>query len=140
MPPRHGRGGTVKPRKGNPDFESRRLFSDDNLLYFARALKIYAEMGWPMDYQAIQLMFSEAARDMKLVDWRKGDAPVVSISYVRAFVKNAPELHSYKTSHIDPLRAKKATTKVRAMGTGMARGVAAAPPLQHPAHYLYKPI
>ena len=77
---------------------------------------------------------------MKLVDWRKGDAPVVSISYVRAFVKNAPELHSYKTSHIDPLRAKKATTKVRAMGTGMARGVAAAPPLQHPAHYPYKPI
>ncbi|KAL1515032.1 hypothetical protein AB1Y20_004098 [Prymnesium parvum] len=49
--------------KGNPGFYDRRLFSDDELDTFARALKLYADMGWPMDLQQIRHMFSQAAQD-----------------------------------------------------------------------------
>lgn len=98
--------------KGNLDITSRRIFSEDELEYFARALKLYSDMGWPMDYQAIRLMLSEAAADMNRVDWKRGDAYVVSRSYVRKFVKSRPELRAYKAGHIDPVRAKKATCQV----------------------------
>mmetsp|Transcript_18859 Transcript_18859/g.47144 ORF Transcript_18859/g.47144 Transcript_18859/m.47144 type:complete len:86 (+) Transcript_18859:850-1107(+) len=40
---------------------SRRLFTNDELDYFKRALKLYSEMGWPLDYQQIRCMFSHAA-------------------------------------------------------------------------------
>ena len=72
--------------KGNVDLTSRRLFSDDELDYFARTLKLYSDMGWPMDYQAIRLMFSQAAAEMQRVDWKRGDAYVVSRTYVRNFL------------------------------------------------------
>ena len=104
--------------KGNVDLTSRRIFSDDDLDYFARALKVYAELGWPMDYQAIQLMFSQAAREMELVDWKTGDPYVCSRKYVADFVNDHPELTAYKAAHIDPLRSKKATATVRAVGCG----------------------
>jgi hypothetical protein len=98
--------------KGQVDLISRKIFSDDTLDYFARALKRYSDMGWPMDYQAIRLMFSQAAAEMKLVDWKRGDCYVVSRSYVRKFVKSRPELRAYKAGHIDAVRAKKATVQV----------------------------
>ena len=98
--------------KGNTDLTSRRIFSDDERFYFARALKVYNDMGWPMDYAAIQLMFSQAARKKKRVDWKPGDPHVVSRTYVANFVKNSPELRAYKASNIDPLRSKKATATV----------------------------
>jgi hypothetical protein len=100
--------------KGNVDLTSRRIFSADTLDYFARALKRYSDMGWPMDYQAIRLMFSQAAAEMKLVDWKRGDAYVVSRTYVRNFVKSRPELRAYTAGHIDAVRAKKATVQVHA--------------------------
>jgi hypothetical protein len=99
-------------QKGNADLMSRRIFSGDECLYFARALKVYNDMGWPMDYQAIQLMFSQAAQKMKRVDWKPGDPYVVSRTYVTNFVKFSPELRAYKASNIDPLRSKKATASV----------------------------
>ncbi|KAL3921341.1 MAG: hypothetical protein SGPRY_004937, partial [Prymnesium sp.] len=40
--------------KGNPDFNTRKLFTSDELLFFTRALKLHAQMGWPMDYQQIR--------------------------------------------------------------------------------------
>lgn len=98
--------------KGNVDFSSRRLFSEDELDYFARALMLYADMGWPMDQQAVRLMLSNAAKKMGRVDWRRGDTYVVSRTYVAAFIKSRPELRTYKSSHIDPLRSKKATSQV----------------------------
>ena len=101
--------------KGNPDLRSRRIFSTDELDYFARALKLYSDMGWPMDIQAIQLMFSQAAKEKGRVDWRLGDAYVVSSAYVSDFVKSRPELRAYKAGHIDPLRSKKATAQVSAV-------------------------
>ncbi|KAL1519312.1 hypothetical protein AB1Y20_022839 [Prymnesium parvum] len=58
--------------KGNPDFYDRRLFSDDELDTFARALKLYADMGWPMDMQQIRHMFSQAAAQRKLQNWCSG--------------------------------------------------------------------
>jgi hypothetical protein len=58
--------------KGNVDLTSRRLFSDDELDWFASALKLYGDMGWPMDYQQIRVMFSQAAAKMKRVDWKSG--------------------------------------------------------------------
>ena len=104
-----------RPNKGNADFAARRLFSEDELEYFARALKLYAEMGWPMDYQQIRLMFSEAAARMNRVDWKWGQPFVCSTSYVADFVREHPELKAFKMSHIDPLRAKKATPQVFAI-------------------------
>jgi hypothetical protein len=98
-------------QKGNVDLMSRRLFSEDELDYFARALKLYGEMGWPMDYQDIRHMMSQAAADAKRVDWKSGQPYVCSTSYVAAFVRSRPELRAYKTSHIDPLRSKKATAQ-----------------------------
>ena len=99
--------------KGNVDFTSRRIFSIDELDYFARSLKVYADMGWPMDLQALRLMFSHAAKDMKRVDWRQGDKPVVGRTYVIDFLKKRPELRMYKASHIDPIRSKKASPQVK---------------------------
>ena len=99
--------------KGNPDLVSRRIFTEDELHYFARSLKLYADMGWHMDHQAIQLMFSQSAREKKRVDWRQGDPYVVSKTYVADFLKDERYgLRNYKAGHIDPLRSKKATTQV----------------------------
>ena len=78
--------------KGNPDFNLRRLFSEDELLFFARSLKIFADMGWPLDYQQIRLMFSEAAAKMKRVDWKWGQPYICSTTYVAEFVRRSPEL------------------------------------------------
>ena len=64
--------GLERSEKGNIDFKVRRLFTEDELLFFARALKLYSDMGWPMDYQQIRLMFSEAAAKMQRVDWKWG--------------------------------------------------------------------
>ncbi len=36
-------------QKGNLDFTSRRIFGADELEYFARAIKIYGDLGWPLD-------------------------------------------------------------------------------------------
>ncbi|KAL1530316.1 hypothetical protein AB1Y20_001225 [Prymnesium parvum] len=47
-------------RKGQEDLTARRLFTNDELDYFKRALKLYSEMGWPLDYQQIRCMFSHA--------------------------------------------------------------------------------
>jgi hypothetical protein len=98
--------------KGNVDLVSRTLFSGDELQYFARALKLYADLGWPMDYDAIRQMFSEAAAESGRVDWKRGDAYVCGETYVRDFVKSRPELKASKAGHVDPLRAKKATSQV----------------------------
>lgn len=98
--------------KGNPDICGRRLFSEDELEYFARALKLYADMGWPLDYQQIRHMFSHAAARMKRVHWEAGHAYVCSTTYVADFVNSRDELKAFKASHVDPLRAKKATSQV----------------------------
>ena len=105
--------GLERSEKGNRDFTARRLFTEAELLYFARALKLYAEMGWPMDYQQIRLMFSEAAAKMQRVDWKWGQPFVCSTTYVAEFVRKCPELQAFKVSHVDPLRARKATPQVR---------------------------
>ena len=44
-------------------------------------------------------------------------------AYVRNFVKTRPELRAYKTGHIDPLRAKKATAQVLALVACFVRSV-----------------
>lgn len=95
-----------------PSFEARRLFTADELLYFERTLIKYGELGWPMDYSAIQRLFSKAANEMGRVDWKTGQPYAVSLTYVRDFVKNRPALKAYKLSNIDPMRAKKATLSV----------------------------
>ena len=102
-------------QKGNEDLVSRRLFSDDELDAFARQLKAYGDMGWALDYQLIRTQFSEAAATKGAIDWKTGEAFVVSTGYVSEFVRKRPELKAYKMSHIDPLRSKKATAQVLAM-------------------------
>ena len=67
-----------------------------------------------MDYQNIRLMMSQGARKMGLADWKMGASYVCSTTYVREFIKARPELAAYKSSHIDLLRSKKATTQVHA--------------------------
>ena len=89
------------------------MFSEDDLDYFARGFKIYGDMGWPMDFEAIRCVFVDAVRREQKVDWRTGKLYKVSLTYVRDFVESRPELKAYKASHIDPLRSKKATDQVR---------------------------
>lgn len=98
--------------KGNPNYDARRLFSETEQAYFARALKIYADMGWPMDLQGLRMWFSDAAAEMKRVDWKTGQPYVVGRTFVYDFLKAHPELTTYKASNIDPLRAKKASETV----------------------------
>ena len=43
-------------QKGNADITSRRLFTEDELDVFASSLKLYCDMGFPMDYQHGQMM------------------------------------------------------------------------------------
>eukprot|EP00966_Prymnesium_polylepis_P068167 1584445-Prymnesium_polylepis.1 len=100
--------------KGHSDMCVRRLFSEDELDTFARAINIYSEMGWPLDFQNIRLMFQAAAKKAGRIDWLTGQPFAVSRGYVRKFVTARPELHPYTMSHIDPLRSKKATAKVNA--------------------------
>ena len=35
--------------KGNPEWNARTMFSKDALDFFARVVKLYASLGWPMD-------------------------------------------------------------------------------------------
>ena len=35
--------------KGNPEWNERRMFSKDTLDFFARVVKLYTTLGWPMD-------------------------------------------------------------------------------------------
>lgn len=101
--------------KGNDEIMFKRLFSDDNLAYFARSLKIYADLGWPMDVRAAQRMMSRAAKAMGVTDtmWKPGDEYVVSRSYVTSFLNNPKwELKTLKASNIDPQRSKKASSQV----------------------------
>eukprot|EP00966_Prymnesium_polylepis_P052384 1213050-Prymnesium_polylepis.1 len=90
----------------------RTLFTDDEKEVFARALMLYGDMGWGLDYQNIRVMFAEAAAKAGRIDWKTGEPHVVSHAYVAEFVKSRPGLHAYKVSHVDPLRSKKATAKV----------------------------
>ena len=102
--------------KGNEDFALKRLFSEDNLAFFARSLKMYADLGWPMDVLATQHMFSRAAKGMGVTNtpWKPGDEHVVSRSYVTKFLNHPKwELKTLKASNIDPLRSKKATSQVQ---------------------------
>lgn len=98
--------------KGNLDFTSRRIFGADDLEYFARAIKIYGDLGWPMDYYGIQSMMAAVVKERGLTDWRSGELFTVSLTYARDFVKSRPDLQAYKASNIDPLRAKSATEMV----------------------------
>ncbi|KAL1505120.1 hypothetical protein AB1Y20_008879 [Prymnesium parvum] len=98
--------------KAVENWEARRLFSEDELLFFERYLIMMAEMGWPMDFAGLQRMFSVASKQSGRIDWKSGDAYVVSKSYVRKFVYSRPSLKAYKASNIDPLRAKKASLSV----------------------------
>ena len=98
--------------KGNEDMQARRIFSDDELEYFARALVLYGDMGWPMDYAAIGDMMCEAAKEAGRIDYMTGKPFIIGPTYVAAFVKARPELAAFRASNIDPLRAKKGTAQV----------------------------
>ena len=113
--------------KASPNMQARRLFSDDDLLFFERTLIKYGELGWPMDIKAIQRLFSKHAKETGRSDWKSGDPYVVCETYVRDFVKSRPALMAFKASNIDPLRSKKATATVGACQTfacvcGVPRG------------------
>ena len=97
----------------NINFESRRMFEDEELQVFERIIIKYAEMGWPLDFAAIQRLMSKTADLLGRTDWKTGLPFVVSSSYVRKFVRRSPSLKSYKTSNIDPMRSKKASLSVR---------------------------
>ena len=47
------------------------------------------------------------------IDWTTGAPFKVSRAYVNKFIDSRDELRQYKASHIDPVRAKKATPQVR---------------------------
>ena len=93
--------------QGNPNLVAARNFTEDELDYFAAALVLYSDMGWPLDYKQIRRMMEEAGRK-----WRSSADFSVGLTYVREFVNGRPELVAAKTANIDPLRTKKASPKV----------------------------
>ena len=48
--------------KGKPEFMARQIFSEDEKLYFARGLKLYGDMGWPMSVKQIAALMQDAAQ------------------------------------------------------------------------------
>ena len=107
----HANALTLK-RKGNLDLMARKIFTEGELEYLASALRLYGDMGWPMDYQQIRGLMRDIAEEKGLVDWKTGKAPDVSLSYAREFVQSRGDLKAYKASNIDPIRSKKATEEV----------------------------
>ena len=99
-------------RKGQQDLLLRRIFGCDDLDYFASAIKMYGDLGFPMEYWQIQAMMYKTVKKRGLVDWKTGELFTVSPTYVRDFVNSRPDLKAYKASNIDPLRTKKATETV----------------------------
>ena len=51
--------------KGNPNWNVRKVFSDTDRQYFAAALKLFGELGWPQDDDLLATMFADAAANMK---------------------------------------------------------------------------
>ena len=96
---------------GNPDFSSRALFDGTTLKTFEATLKLYADLGWPLDIEACQEMMLKHLMQKGTPDWMT-DEPHVSLSYVHAFLRGCPDLKRFKASNIDPIRAKKATPEV----------------------------
>ena len=92
-------------------FAASKLFTETELKFFETGLGELGELGWPMEYRQIQLMFNSALHNSGRVDLQ-GRPLDVSIDYVRKFVKDRPTLSMYKASNIDPLRSRKATTEV----------------------------
>ena len=107
----HANALTLK-QKGNLDLMARKIFSEGELEYLASALRLYGDMGWPMDYQHIRGLMRDIAEEKGIIDWKTGKTPDVSLSYAREFVQSRDELKAYKASNIDPIRSKKATEEV----------------------------
>ena len=107
----HANALTLK-QKGNLDLMARKIFSEGELEYLASALRLYGDMGWPMDYQQIRGLMRDIAEEKGIIDWKTGKTPDVSLSYAREFVQSRDELKAYKASNIDPIRSKKATEEV----------------------------
>ena len=79
-----------------------------------------------MDFQAIQLMFSQAAKEKGRVDWRLSDAYVVSSAYVSDFVKNssrAARLQGTDTSSFAQRKPQLRTPSARAWEPSIARSL-----------------
>jgi hypothetical protein len=95
---------------------ARKIFTEGELEYLASALRLYGDMGWPMDYQQIRGLMRDIAEEKGIIDWKTGKAPDVSLSYwyAREFVQSRGDLKAYwyKASNIDPIRSKKATEEV----------------------------
>ena len=106
--------GLLFAQKGNTDLDLllRRIFSKDEEDVLASTLKSYSQLGWPLDYQQVRMLFADAARRKGRIDPRTGEPFKCSTSYVAAFIAARPELKAFKASHIDPLRSKKATAQV----------------------------
>ena len=104
--------GLLFAQKGNTDLLLRRIFSKDEEDVLASTLKSYSQLGWPLDYQQVRMLFADAARRKGRIDPRTGEPFKCSTSYVAAFIAAGTELKAFKASHIDPLRSKKATAQV----------------------------
>ena len=102
----------VLKEKGSDAAAARKIFSVHERAFFARALKLYAELGWPMHVKQIARMFTSAAKETSPPRRVNGHPWECSESYVREFLKDFPELRTYKASNIDPICSKKATAQV----------------------------
>ena len=72
---------------------------------------LYADMGWPLEYNQIQSMMRAAARKWRGAAADVSESELVGRTYVREFVRDSAQLAAAKTSNLDPLRAKKASVK-----------------------------
>ena len=95
--------------KGSDYVCCRRVFTQDDSDYFARALKLYADMGWPMNEKNLSAMFADVAAKMNRLDPATNKPFVCGPDFVREFLEDHPELKKFKSSNIDPLRVERAS-------------------------------
>ncbi|KAJ1449913.1 hypothetical protein M885DRAFT_534082 [Pelagophyceae sp. CCMP2097] len=98
---------------GSPNVPAREFLTKDEKDIFAEMIRLRASMGFPLDVDMLSATFLETLRAMgRDTDSHTGRPVVCSRRFVEKFLVDYG-LGKYKTSVIDPKRAKQATEEVR---------------------------
>ena len=96
--------------RGSADLRARRCFSDGDELYMAAVLKRLFEMGWGLDEnQFLAFAADVLARQGRTVDPFTGRKYAVGKGFAEGFYERQPDIRKYRTSSLDPKRARAAS-------------------------------
>lgn len=99
---------------GNPDLINRKFLSEDDEEVLVGIIVTYSEMGFPFDEEgALALIHDIKVKKKEPVDSFTGADVKCTRGLMQKIYQRHPRLRKYKTSVIDPLRAKSATVKAR---------------------------